>query len=215
MPILPPDVVPIQTVVEGDVDLIVVERLVGLVGGTPGATYGRRGKEWIRQRMTGFRNAANFSPWAVLVDLDPEAECAPLVLTSWVPPPRPRFLCFRVAIRQVEAWLLADPAALSNYLAVTPGRLPADPDSLDHAKLEMVNLARHSTKRAIREDMCPRPGSGRATGPAYSSRLIEYASVHWRPDVAEAHSESLSRTIRCLRDLISDYAVQLTGAGAK
>ena len=41
--------------------------------------------------------------------------------------------------------------------------------------------------------MVPRPGSGRLVGPAYASRLIEYAEAHWRPEVAGQCTDSLRR----------------------
>ena len=63
----------------------------------------------------------------------------------------------------------------------------------------MVNLARHSRRRELREDMIPRDRSGRLVGPAYASRLIEYVQTSWRPDVAIEHAESLNRAITCLK----------------
>jgi transposase len=46
-----------------------------------------------------------------------------------------------------------------------------------------------------------RHGSGRPVGPAYASRLIEFASSSWRPEVAAQRADSLRRTIDCLRRL--------------
>jgi hypothetical protein len=65
----------------------------------------------------------------------------------------------------------------------------------------MIRLARSSTRKAIRADMVPREESRRAVGPAYASRMIEFASDHWRPSVAAACSDSLARAIRCLQRL--------------
>jgi hypothetical protein len=44
----------------------------------------------------------------------------------------------------------------------------------------VVELARYSRRRDIREDMVPRPGSGRSVGAAYTSRLILKRSVDGR-----------------------------------
>ena len=57
-------------------------------------------------------------------------------------------------------------------------------------------------RKRIREYMVPRHGSGRQTGPAYVSRLIEYVDTTWRPDVAARHADSLQRAITCLRRLV-------------
>jgi len=137
----------------------------------------------------------------VLVDLDRDAECAPPLCEEWVPDPAP-YLCFRVAVREVEAWLMADAVSLSSFLSVARSRIPVDPEQLFDPKTEMVNLARRSRRREIREDMVPRDQSGRSVGPAYVSRLIEYVQTFWRPNVAIERAQSLRRAVACLRQVI-------------
>jgi hypothetical protein len=110
-------------------------------------------------------------------------------------------MCFRVAVRAVEAWLLADRESLAGFLRVSPSRVPPDPESLDEPKQAMVNLARQSRSRAVQEDMVPRPGSGRSVGPAYASRLIEFAQSTWRPEIAATRSDSLRRCCERLRQV--------------
>lgn len=193
--------VTISAAVEGLVDESVVRRLIVHAGGAPGVVYGKSGKHILRQKIDAYNRAARYSPWIVLVDLDSEADCAPPMREAWLPARAPH-LCFRIAVRQVEAWLMADGESLAAYLSVARSQAPADPDALAHAKTAMVNLARLSRRPAIRKDMVPREGSGRAVGPAYTSRLIEYAEGRWRPDVAAERSDSLSRAIGCLRRLI-------------
>jgi len=187
-------------VVEGLVDEAILQRLVQYVGTTLGAIYGKRGKNYLRDKLGGFNNAARFHPWVVLVDLDQDAECAPDLRTAWLPDPSP-YMCFRVAVRMAEAWLLADRDMLSTFLSVRASRIPGVPEAEPDPKRTMVQLAAHSRRRDIREDMRPRPGSGRPISPAYSSRLIEFAREHWRPDVAATGSASLRRCIDRLRDL--------------
>ena len=158
-------------------------RLISHVGGEPGTVYGKNGKPFLKDRIGGYNNAARHVPWVVLVDLDAQEGCAPPVRAAWLPSPAPR-MCFRVAVRAVEAWLLADAESLTRFLRIPRGKIVADPESLDHPKRTMVNLARLSRRRDIREDMVPREGSGRTAGPAYTSRLVEYVTGRWRPDAA-------------------------------
>jgi len=66
----------------------------------------------------------------------------------------------------------------------------------------MVDLARRSRRRTIREDMVPREGSGREVGPAYSSRMIEFVRNAWSPEAAMEASDSLCRCVECLIELI-------------
>jgi hypothetical protein len=198
-----------RAVVEGDTDEAVALRLLEHVAVSVDATYGRNGKQWIREKMSGFLNAANYSPWLVIVDLDTDADCAPPVVPSWVPSPPPKLLCFRIAVKEIEAWLLSDGETLASFLSIAQSRVPSDPESHPDPKETMVSIARRSRRRAIREDMCPRPGSGRSVGPAYASRLIEYASTLWRPGVAAEVSLSLRKTITCI-ERVRDLAVKAT-----
>jgi hypothetical protein len=138
-----------------------------------------------------------------LVDLDQDAQCAPPLRVEWLADPAP-YLCFRIAVRKVEAWLLADPRNIASFLRVPLRKVPVDPESLTDPKETMVNLARQSRSREIREDMVPRPESGRSIGPAYSSRLIEFATRFWSPKEA-AHCESLRRAIACLERLKKSF----------
>ncbi|MEW6220848.1 MAG: hypothetical protein AB1634_15130 [Thermodesulfobacteriota bacterium] len=191
----------VTAAVEGPTDEAVAGRLITHVGAEMGPVHGKQGKPHLRQHVGGYNNAAHHAPWLVLVDLDREAGCAPPLCDAWLPAPAPG-LCFRVAVRAVEAWLLADQEALAAFLGVARKRIPGQPEVLDDPKSTMVNLARTSRRKAIREDMVPRQGSGRSVGPAYPSRLIEFISGHWRPDVAAKRADSLARTIRCLRRLV-------------
>ncbi|MBX3024647.1 hypothetical protein KF840_07030 [bacterium] len=195
----------ISAAVEGIVDEAVVRRLIASVGGQAGPVYGKNGKSALRTQLNGFNNAARHAPWMVLVDLNGEQDCAPLLRASWLPSPA-RLLCFRVAVRQVEAWLIADGEALSEYAGVARSQIPKDPERLRNAKVAMVDVARRSRRAAIRRDMVPRQGSGRPVGPAYTSRLIEYAETRWRPAVAAQRSESLRRAIAGLERLIGTSA---------
>lgn len=198
-----PGLVIISAAVEGVVDEAVVRRLIVHAGGTAGAVYGKNGKNALREKINGYNNAARRTPWIVLVDLDREADCAPPLREAWLPEPAPS-LCFRVAVREIEAWLMADASTLASFLGVPQSRVPRDPEDVDHPKRAMIDLARHSRRRVIREDMVPRAGSGRQVGPAYSSRLMEYVGKRWRPEVAARHAGSLRRAIVCLERLAGE-----------
>ena len=101
-----PAPVTISAAVEGDVDEAVVRRLILEAGAQPGSVYGKNGKAALRAKINGYNNAARHAPWFVLVDLNGDAECAPPLRENWILAPAPR-LCFRVAVRQIEAWLIS------------------------------------------------------------------------------------------------------------
>ena len=194
----------ISGAVEGIVDEAVFRRLLKAVRAEPGTVYGKNGKQQLLERLGGYNNAARFSPWLVLVDLDQDAHCPPLFVAARLPVPSER-MCFRVAVREVEAWLLGDRERLARFLDVDPGWIPSDPVGSPNPKTQVVNLARRSRSREIVADMVPRRESGRSEGSAYASRLIEFVSDSrhgWRPTVAARSSNSLRRCLRCLRRLV-------------
>lgn len=194
----------ISGAVEGIVDEAVFRRIVRTARGEPGPVYGKTGKRQLLDRLHGYNNAARFSPWLVLVDLDHDADCTPPFKTAALPAPATQ-MCFRVAVREIEAWLLADHERIAEFLDVNARWLPLDPETEADPKQVIVNLARRSRSRDIHRDLVPRVGSGRSEGPAYSSRLIEFVSdktYGWRPTVAARSSDSLARCLRSLRRLV-------------
>ena len=181
-------------------DEAVLHRLLEHAGFTAGPIYGKKGKHYLQTKVNAYNQAAHRLPWVILVDLNHEADCAPLLRASWLPDPAP-MMCFRVAIREIEAWLLADRERFSAFFSVARSRIPQNAEATDNPKQTVIYLARHSRRREIREEMVPRPESGREVGPAYNSRLIEFVTdttAGWRPDVAVNHSESLRRCVQCL-----------------
>ena len=190
--------------VEGPTDEAVLRRLTQYVGASlSDEVYGKRGKAHLQQKLQGYNQAAHWAPWVVLVDLDDDADCAPAFAASWLPDPAPN-ICFRIAVRAVEAWLLADRERMARFLSISESVIPTSPDDLPSPKQTMVNLARRSRRRAIRDGMVPRQNSGRTVGDIYTLLLIEFVedtTNGWRPDVAAASADSLSRSLRCIQQL--------------
>ena len=196
----------LSAAVEGIVDEAVLRRLCASIGASLGAVYGRNGKAYILQRLAGYNHSARFRHWVVVLDLDNDANCAPEILPRWLAQPS-RLMRLRVAVRESEAWLLGDRERLATYLSVPAARIPVNPETVPDPKLAIVNLARQSRRRAIREDIVPREGSGQSVGPAYSSRMVEFVqdpARGWRPDVAANSCDSLHRCIQALSGLATE-----------
>lgn len=193
----------VNVVVEGDLDEAVARRLISHVGAETGYVYGRRGKGYVEENIGRFNHAARNAPWLwfVLVDLDDDYECAPRLCRDWLADAAPN-LCLRVAVREVEAWLLADREAAARFLAVAEALVPPSPESEADPKRVLVELARRSRRRDIREDLVPRPGSGLEVGPAYEDRLIEFVRREWRPEMAAHTADSLRRCLSALGRLV-------------
>ena len=85
---------------------------------------------------------------------------------------------FMVAVRAVEAWLMADLRSFASFLGVGVKRVPRAPEQVANPKHAVVELARDSTRRVIREGFVPSEGSGRRIGPAYTDEVIQYVRRH-------------------------------------
>lgn len=194
----------ISGAVEGPSDEVVLRRMVVGRGANVHRVQVQNGKTNLRRALPGYNNAARGDPWLVLVDLDQDFECPAALVTAWLPAPS-AYMRFRVVVRQIEAWLLADAERFASFFALRRAVIPDIPDQLPDAKAALLAVIASSRRSAIRRDMMPRPGSGRRVGPAYTSRLIEFAGnadEGWRPDVAANRSPSLASCLARLDQLI-------------
>lgn len=148
-------------------------------------------------RLADWNRAARHIHWVVLRDLDHDAECAPELVAKLLPRPAPG-MALRVAVRAVEAWFLGDAETLADFVGVPVARVPTRPEELADPKSALLELARRTRKRALREGMVPRPKSGAVEGPEYVSLLVQYALEHWRPGVAALRCDSLCRCMKHL-----------------
>lgn len=187
----------VTIVVEGTTDAAVAKRLLKDTGLPFGREYIKQGKDALMRNLSGYNSAARFSCWLVLRDLDRDAQCAPELRRRLMPKPS-KFMRFHVAVRAVEAWVLADAEAFSAFFSVAQSRIPTAPEAIADPKGAVVALARRSRRRAIREALLPAEGTTATIGPGYVAALTQFVRDEWRPDVAAARSESLARLRRFL-----------------
>lgn len=195
-----PEPVRLTVAVEGILDEAVLRRLTAGTVVTIGDAYVKRGNRPLRAKISGYNNAAHRTIWVVLTDLDHGYDCAPALLAAWLPAPA-EGMNLRVAVRSIEAWFLADRSGIADFLGIPMARVPADPDSVHDPKGLMVDLARGSRRRAVRDALVPTSRSGRRTGPGYTGYLFDFVERLWDPRRAAALSPSLDRCQRRLREL--------------
>jgi hypothetical protein len=117
----------INPLVEGDIDAAIAVKLIAHTGHDAGIVYGRRGIGYIETKLAGFNRSAQGIRYLAMVDLmDTAHECAPDVVRVWLPHPAP-MMHFRVVVREIESWLLADVEGMAGFLNVAPARFAADP----------------------------------------------------------------------------------------
>ena len=88
-------------------------------------------------------------------------------------------LIFRVAVREVEAWLLADKVNLAGFLHVPERFFPGAPDEIADPKAALLNLARRSRLSDIKGSLLPKRGSTAHVGPGYNECLGGFVRNRW------------------------------------
>ena len=190
----------IRVATEGDLDYAVAARLLGDVGLAAVRTGRARGRDYLLRKLAGYNNAAQRDRWLVLIDLDRD-ECAPTLLRAWIGAPA-EGLIVRVAVREIESWLLADPG-LANRLRIPANTLPNAPDEINAPKRQLLDIVRaHCKTRSIRNDILPQSGAA-SVGRNYNDLLIEFVRERWNPRRAAERSPSLGRAIGAVERLVS------------
>lgn len=163
-----------------------------------GRCYMKHGKAYLKRTIEGFNNAAKGTPFLVLTDLDEDADCPPELIREWLSVPKHHNLLFRIAVREVESWLLADRKGIAKYLNIKRELVPNNVDDIEDTKQYLINLARKSRTRLLREDIVPLPGSTAKQGRNYNGCLISFVNDHWDLNLAIQNSPSLQRTVKTL-----------------
>jgi len=186
--------IPINIAVEDLLSEAVAKRLLADSGRSfsIGVVYNNGGNGYLRKTVRGWNNAAKGTPFFLLTDLDADA-CASALMASWLPNSIHPNLIFRVAVREVESWLLADRTNFSNFLGIAKAKLPEWPDELPDPKATLVGLASKSSRNQIKARIVPRPKSTAKQGRDYNGCLCEFVSKIWKPNEAELNSPSLYR----------------------
>jgi len=155
------------------------------------------GYGWIKRKIDGLNKAARGMPYLILTDLD-RAECPPALVREWRIENKNHNLLFNVAVRQVEAWVLACRGRFAEFLGIREELIPSEVDEIPNAKRSLIDLARRSRKRNLRSDIVPPEGSTARVGPDYNGRLTQFVESMWDPNTAKAFSPSLRRTMEML-----------------
>ncbi len=202
--------IPIRLAVEDNLSEYVLKRALSerSVKYEIGAVYCHGGFGYLKKRTASFNNAAKAGPFLLLTDLD-QSPCAPNLVAEWLGPGRrqhPHFI-FRVAVREVESWLLADDTNLGEFLGLRkPARVP-NPESLQDPKATLLELASQSRHRDVREAIVWRDErSGRyLQGPDYNGAMAPFVEKAWDLDAARLRCPSLNGLLVALARLEEHY----------
>lgn len=161
-------------------------------------TIGLRGNDYLRDRFRDLNQiAAYVGPVLILTDLDRPGGCPAELVEDWTQnfTPYPELL-LRVAVLEIETWVMADRRSFASWLRIAQNRVPNRPEEVDDPKQTLIELARSSRKRDLRDGLVRsyRDGLFRP-GPDYNALLSHFVEHFWEPEAARLITPSLDRAI--------------------
>ena len=190
--------------VEDELSEVISTKILKSFGIEVMVVLGNNGNGYLRKKSPELNRSARGLDIFLLTDLDSTRNCPPEHIRSWIKVPlNPRFF-FRVAVMEVESWLMVDRTGVANFLSIRVNRIPLNTDNIPNPKEFPVSLARRSKKRRLRDELVPEPGAKIPVGYGYNTRLMEFIREHWNLERAATISPSLKRTLDRLSE--SKYA---------
>jgi hypothetical protein len=111
-------------------------------------------------------------------------------------------LILRIAVREVEAWLLGDRHGIARFMGVAINLVPQNPEALPDPKAELIKVARHCRDRNLRDAIVP---FGTAPiGHDYNAEIGRFVLESWDPGAAAHECQSLNRMMQKIEALASE-----------
>ncbi len=191
----------INYLVEGEIDEIIALQIISRLGHDIGVGYGKRGAGYIQNKIQNFNKTAQSILYLVLVDfMDTKLECPAQVISEWLPH-KNELMFFRVVVREIESWVLADRENLAAFLNVNIELIPVSPESEPDPKRKLINIARKSRSKKIRDALVPDQNSTAQVGKLYTSEIKRFVSNSWNIDNARKNSPSLDKCLFRLSEI--------------
>jgi len=89
---------------------------------------------------------------------------------------------------------------LARFLGIREEKIPFDTDKIPDPKRFLIDIAKDSKNRDIRDAIVPRRGSTSNIGPDYNDRLSWFAANEWNLKRAVNYSESLKRAVKAINN---------------
>jgi hypothetical protein len=169
----------------------------------PGFPSLTRGSGKLEKKCPSFLNMAKGGQFTFsIADLDTRP-CAGATIREWFSIPGeqpltlPKEIIFRVAVREVESWIMADRSAWAEYIEIAEDNFSPSPDTLLDPKQYLLSVVRRKGRKKYHREMLPR-GSAHI-GPGYNDVMCDFIVCHWSPLRAATRSPSLDRAVRALQ----------------
>jgi hypothetical protein len=152
-----------------------------------------RGSGYIKKKIQAFNNAATYSNFLIITDLD-QNECAPVFIDELLGNNKNKGLFLRIAVREIESWIIADRKNFSSYFSISVDKVSKNPESIIDPKKYIFQLAKKSRSRIIRTGIPPSDATARL-GPEYNEILVRFVNERWDFLEALQNSDSLRRFV--------------------
>lgn len=183
--------------VEDKLSEAVATKILNKLGFEIVRTIGHQGNDYLKQKAKGLnRNARKPYNIFMLTDLDSPKKCPPQLIQSWIGGPLNFGFFLRVAVMEVESWVMADQSAFAEFLSVPIQEVPTRTDEILDPKASLLSLAEKSKSAELRKNLLPKNGNKTSKiGPGYNTRLSGFVRDYWDMDRAASISPSLKRTV--------------------
>lgn len=147
---------------------------------------------YLKSKLPSLCGISKTQPVILFTDLD-RCECPKILINNWFKGmDKPKGLLFRVVVREIESWVLADHKAFSEYFGISAAKLPQDPDSILDPKATLLKLVGGS-RRELKEAMIAKKGALAIQGVGYNTILGDFIRTSWSPQRAQERSKSLKK----------------------
>jgi hypothetical protein len=159
--------------------------------------FGRQGNGYLLKRLKNLNSTASAElKVLMLTDLD-KIVCVAALLADWFGiMQRDANLIFRVAVREVEAWLMADRDNFASFLGISRTKVQTGVEALADPKRELLNLAKRSKARGIKQGLLPEKNAVAVQGFGYNDLLCDFVRKSWSAREASKNAPSLLRARR-------------------
>jgi hypothetical protein len=162
---------------------------------------GRKGSGYLKEKIVELIKTAHSIPVLLLTDLD-RLTCPPALILKWCGRQNlPKRMLFRVVVREIEAWLLADRKGFAHFSGTPLDKIPVNPEILNDPKQTLLGLIRRYGNRKIKIEVLPERGSPAKVGLGYNQILSQFVRETWSPVSASKNAGSLARTRKRLCEL--------------
>jgi hypothetical protein len=196
---MPSNCILINLIYEDVLQKVVVEKAISVCFNEKFSIYNYypgRGFGWIKNNINAFNYAAKYETFLAVVDLDRDI-CPLRKIQDWFNYPPNENLLFRIAVKEVESWIIADTLNFSKFLKLRESLLIKNVDNIKDPKQYIFDLIHKSNKRYLKS-ICPEQ-NGRI-GPDYNEKLSRFVNSSWDPFLAMKNSPSFKRMILRLNE---------------